>query len=374
MSKKSMSAKLTSPSAALVSRLEYLAMTQAELARRLGRSTPIINEIVKGRTTITADMALQLAKVLGPKSDLAESAHYWLQIGAHYSLEEAVKEDDEALKEETAKLDINTFRDLAKNGYIQYEGSPKDRLAKLKTLLQFFGVASLKSLTEVGNYDAAFRVGKHDTINKLALAAWLRKGELEALQVFETNKSIRFKASHLLKAVKGLRDLIRDGNVNGLQERVQERLLHAGVILVTVPHLKGTYANGAAWWLTPKIAVVQLSNRGGYVDMFWFNLFHKIAHLLLHGKRSGQVTLERAELYDTPEALRQESEANKFARDTLIPEVEYVDFTSNTNFSLEAIEAFAEQVGVHKGIVIGRLQYDGFLSWSKYAGERLKLS
>ena len=42
--------------------LTPLEMTQAELARRLGVSYPRLNEIVKGRRSVTPDTALRLAR------------------------------------------------------------------------------------------------------------------------------------------------------------------------------------------------------------------------------------------------------------------------------------------------------------------------
>ena len=42
-----------------------LALTQTELARCLGVSYPRLNEIIKGRRSVTPDTALRLSRVLG---------------------------------------------------------------------------------------------------------------------------------------------------------------------------------------------------------------------------------------------------------------------------------------------------------------------
>ena len=62
-----------------------LAMTQAELARRLGVSYPRLNEIVKRRRSVTPDTALRLARVLGMSPD------FWLGLQQDWDLWHAMK-------------------------------------------------------------------------------------------------------------------------------------------------------------------------------------------------------------------------------------------------------------------------------------------
>ena len=60
--------------------LEDLQLSQAELARRMGRPAQTISEIVRARKTITAQTALQLEDALGVP------AHVWLNLEAMYQL------------------------------------------------------------------------------------------------------------------------------------------------------------------------------------------------------------------------------------------------------------------------------------------------
>jgi HTH-type transcriptional regulator/antitoxin HigA len=52
------------PGETLLEALETLEMSQAELARRMGRPVKTINEIIEGKAAITAETALQLEQVL----------------------------------------------------------------------------------------------------------------------------------------------------------------------------------------------------------------------------------------------------------------------------------------------------------------------
>jgi len=57
-----------------------LGLTQAELARRLGVSYPRLNEIIKGRRSVTPDTALRLSHVLGMPAD------FWLGLQQDWDL------------------------------------------------------------------------------------------------------------------------------------------------------------------------------------------------------------------------------------------------------------------------------------------------
>ncbi|MEA2327004.1 MAG: HTH-type transcriptional regulator / antitoxin HigA [Thermoanaerobaculia bacterium] len=56
---------VSTPGSTLGETLDVLGMTQAELAQRTGRPVKTINEIVRGKTAITPETALQLERVLG---------------------------------------------------------------------------------------------------------------------------------------------------------------------------------------------------------------------------------------------------------------------------------------------------------------------
>ena len=57
-----------------------LGITQSELAMRLGISFPRLNEITRGKRSITSDTALRLARVLGMSAD------FWLGLQVDWDL------------------------------------------------------------------------------------------------------------------------------------------------------------------------------------------------------------------------------------------------------------------------------------------------
>jgi HTH-type transcriptional regulator/antitoxin HigA len=68
------------PGETLLELLEFIGLSQAELARRMGRPPQVISEIIHGKKGITAETALQLEDVLGTP------AYVWLGLEADYQL------------------------------------------------------------------------------------------------------------------------------------------------------------------------------------------------------------------------------------------------------------------------------------------------
>ena len=66
------------PGETLRETLEFLGMTQAQLADRTGRPKKTINEIISGKAAITAETALQFERVLGVP------ASFWSNLERNY--------------------------------------------------------------------------------------------------------------------------------------------------------------------------------------------------------------------------------------------------------------------------------------------------
>jgi HTH-type transcriptional regulator/antitoxin HigA len=112
-----------------------------------------------------------------------------------------------------------------------------------------------------------------------------------------------------------------------------------------------------------------MSIRGKYADIFWFSLFHEIGHLLLHRKKGVYVDSENETINKD-----QEKEANKFALDILISEMEYKNFVTKFKMfkDINMLKSFAKKNGVIDGIVVGRLQNDEVVGRNQLNGLRNK--
>ena len=150
------------------------------------------------------------------------------------------------------------------------------------------------------------------------------------------------------------------------ENKLSDILCKCGVALVLVPHLPKIYAHGATFWLGKDKAVIMVTIRGSWNDIFWFSLFHEIGHILLHNKQV--VFIESEDVKSSFE--KQEQEADRFAANTLIPKDKYIKFTKSASFYKKNIFDFAESNSIHPGIVVGRLQHDGYIEPSWHNGLR----
>jgi HTH-type transcriptional regulator / antitoxin HigA len=341
----------TPPGETVKETIEALGITQVELARRMGRPLKTINEIINGKAMITPETALQLELVLGVP------AVFWTNLERNYQLTNARLAEDQRLTAEIELVRRYPYADLVRYGCVRDTRKPLDRV---RELLKFFGVNSLTSITSP---EGAFRVAVKSRPSAESLAAWLRMGELASRDV-----PVRpYDASRLTNLLPELRMLTQDRQPTWAS-LLRDRCADSGVAVVFVPHLTRSYAHGATRWLTPSKALVQLSLRCGYADIFWFSFFHEIGHILKHGKREVFVD------FDDRSASPKEAEADSFAAETLIPGDRYAGFARLGKFDPLSVRQFASLIGVHAGIVVGRLQRDRYLEHNMLNQLRVQLT
>ena len=175
-----------------------------------------------------------------------------------------------------------------------------------------------------------------------------------------------YNGSRFRKATQQIRGLTREDLGEALQ-RAAELCNQAGVAVALVPPLPKTALSGAAWWLSPKKAVIQLSARHKSDDHLWFSFFHEAAHILLHSKKNVFVDEVAGNGTDI------EEEANRWAARTLVPPREWGRFVATSPRRKLAVQAFADQQGIAPGIVVGMLQHEGVIPWSHLNGLKVKL-
>lgn len=324
-----------------------LGMTKDELARRMARPAAKLSAIFSGNKVITPATALQLEKVVGVPADI------WVGLENEYRLTIAkLKEKTEIdqLKSEAYLITKYQYSALVKCDYVEKKTNPVD---KVRQLHQYFGVTSLNNISTLKRYQPAFRqrVSGMDKRTPEALAAWLRIGELTAQKTAcpaFNRKKLEEQMSLFLKFTnKSPEEFI---------DNLKLRFLSAGVIIVLCPHLPRTYVNGATFWIGSDKAVLMLTIRGSWADIFWFSLFHELGHILLHSKK--EIFIE-----EDNNSSRNESElaADSFASNYLIDPKKYRRFKNANSFYKTDIIQFAAELGIDPGIVVGRLQHEGVI-------------
>jgi HTH-type transcriptional regulator / antitoxin HigA len=337
----------TPPGASLRATLNKLGMTQVELAARSGLSLKHVNQVIQGVAPLTHDTALLLEKVTGVPAKI------WNALEARYRDQLARAEDKQRLQADANWLREIPLGELATRGYLPKKA---DRGRLLEEVCRFFGVANRDAWEAVWRQPlASFRKSRSIESDAGAVAAWLRLGEIEAAAI----DCAEFDARRLREWLQEIRTLTT-ADPDDFEPRLRKLCAEAGVAVVFVPEIKGARCWGAARWLTPTKALIQLSLRYKSDDHLWFSFFHEAAHLLLHGKKGTFITTDR--FSDTAE-----KEADSFAASFLIPRQHEARLRS---LSVGDVRDFADEIGVAPGVVVGRLQNEGILKWNE--GNTLK--
>jgi addiction module HigA family antidote len=338
---------LSHPGDTILETIEQLRMSQVELAGRLGKTPSKVNDLISSKEPITYNTALQLEKVLGI------DAQFWLNREMIYRTKLARIEQAEKMEDDLGWLKTQPVNELKKYGFII---SPKKDANMVRETLEFYGVAdsSIWEHRYINDYvNTSYRKSNAHKDSLANIAAWLRMGELEMQKMVipEYDKD-RFRK--VLEDVKGL----VKNHPSDYSKQLRKLCAEAGVAVVYTMSLPKAPVSGATRWFRGN-PLIQLTDRHKTNDQFWFSFFHEAGHVVLHGKK--ELFLEEFEGYKTD--ADKEEEANRFAEKFLLP-ANFENLLPGKVTEAEVVE-IAEKFKTNPGIVVGRLQRMGLLSWSK---------
>ena len=236
------------PGETLEETIEALGIDQRSLAIRAGLSEKHVSRIINGHAAITHETAIKLERVTGVP------ARMWNNLEMNYRERLAGIEDKRRLKSDLDWLKTIPTNELVQRGIIAKQA---DRVGLLNEVLGFFGVSSTQAWKNLWLKPAAsFRRSSCFRTQPGATATWLRLGELEA-QKTDTKP---YNKNALKAALVQIRKLTVEPPEQ-FQPQMEQLCANAGVALVFVPGIKGCQAYGAARWLSPDRALIQLSVR-----------------------------------------------------------------------------------------------------------------
>lgn len=350
-----------SPGQVLQERLEVLGLSQAGFARRCGRTPKLISEIIAGKAPVETETAIQFERVTGLHASI------WLGIESDYRLLLARQSEAERSNEMADWVREFPVGELVKRGRF---AKPSSLSENVSALLTFFGVGSIEAWQSKYSATAvAYRHSPSFQSNPKSLAAWLRLGEVEA----EQTEIPDFNESAFRSALASIR-AITSRRTGPIFSEAQNQCGQTGVVLSFVKPFDKVRLSGAAWWISPRKPIIQLSARYISDDHVWFSLFHEAAHILLHSKKQVFIDAIRGKTdcngIDESEA---ESEADAWARNFLVPLSDWSRFVATFSGGEGAVKHFAEEQGIAPGIVVGRLQREGHLPWNRLNSLKRKL-
>jgi len=238
------------------------------------------------------------------------------------------------------------YKEMSKNGWIPETSQATEKVFHLRKYFEIVQLGLLQGPLIPGI--ACRRLADNEKAD-YALYAWAQKAKLEARHV-DTKPIDINKLSNIILHI---RKMTRKNPGTFCGELVN-MLADCGIAIIFLPHIGGSFLHGATFYDRDKI-VMGLTVRGKDADRFWFSLFHEIAHIIYGHIGQSDGTSDADEFA-----------ADEFAKETLIPNKEFDSFIARRDFSKPSLVQFANAVGVDAGIVVGRLQKEGYIEYSWY--------
>jgi HTH-type transcriptional regulator/antitoxin HigA len=338
----------THPGEMLLDELEAMEISQIDFAKQIGYQRSQLNEIIKGKRNVNADLALLLQECLGI------DAEYWMEAQKNYDLDKArIENKNQRRIEALAQWKVVEAQIAAKFLKKQkvISGDPVEDIEIIKEVYNVSNLNELSSLNALPVF-ARFRKStklKYDPIN---IIGWVKLVHYRAKQlpVSAFNPHDRDVLLSKLKT-------IFTENTNVLK-RVPDLLSNYGIKLIFQEKAEKTPVDGVSFWSNENPAI-GMTLRHSRLDNFAFTLFHELGHVFEHltkSKDSEFVDLVSTQEKEDYKNSKEEKEADSFALDHLIDRNKWEEFCMSVFKPLDKdIREFSEKIGMHPCIVRGRL-------------------
>ena len=292
---------------------------------------------------------------------LGISVETLLNLQKAYDQKKIEIDQTKAMDEQIEVVDVIDYSYFVKNNLLP---DVKNKLEKIKELCSFFKVSDLRILQR-RDFLVSFRTTVSSVTDKNIINAnvWLQTAINKGLSIDVSP----FDEKKLKSYIKEIRSMTLQ-EPNEFYPRLCEIFNECGVAFVLLPALKNCGVNGVVKWYDDKV-ILALNDRFKYADTFWFSLFHEIKHVFQKKKTKVIINCDD-DISDIDDEF--EAEADQFATETLIPGDQYHSYFDDKGryISRSDVQRFAKCMGVHPGIVVGRLQHDKKIAHSSMTDMR----
>ena len=339
------------PGETLMEILEDREMSQKELAVRTGVTEKHVSTVVKCQKSISVAFAKKLEYALGIDSS------FWINLQSNYDRELLEFEEVNNITQE----EVNILKPLKK--VMEYFVARRwlddntNEAEKVICMRKILAVSNLTSIPDI-TYNAAYRaqVATNVNVDAYVLYAWQRICELMTRDIIVSDILDIYLLRESIPQIKKL--MFEDINI--VQSKLENIFAKCGIAFKIVKHFKGAPVQGFIKKTDDERLIFCMTIRQNRSDIFWFTLFHEIGHII-----NGDIKQRFIDFNSTQSDV--EAKADAFSRDILMNAHAYKEFVMKNDFSLTAINTFANEQGVKSYIVIGRMQSDGILGWEQYS-------
>lgn len=321
-------------------------LKQKDLAKELGVKASFLNEVIKGKRPVTADLAVLLEKILEIPAD------YWMKFQSQFEIDKARIKEKNIIRLKNIEI-WNVIKEYVPVKYFKKYGYLSENLEEdIKVIRRIYSVNSIDGLvsTFARNKFAFYRKSGKLKIDEKNMFAWSSLALYEANQ---QNVNI-FNFDNINQLCKELNKIFYS-NTNTLNN-AKNILNQYGIKLVLINKLEKTPVDGFSFWSdkNPAIAMTLRHNR---IDNFAFTLLHEVAHIVLHLKSNRDKKF--LDLINNEYSDNYEKEADLFAQEKLISQECWNDISNNyLHIGDDEIITVGNKYSIHPAIILGRVCFE----------------
>jgi HTH-type transcriptional regulator / antitoxin HigA len=337
----------THPGTLIKDELDARGIKQNDFAMEIGVKPNFLNEVIKGKRSVTADFALLLEKSLEIPAD------YWMRFQSQYEI------DNARLKQKNIKRlkHIETWniikeyvpiKFLKKLGYLTTETA--ENIEKVKEIYSIKSIDGLVNVVAENKELSFYRKSQKLQIDDVNMLGWSKVAEHEVLK----KEICAFDENQIPQLLEDLKSIFFSNR--NVKEKAKTKLESFGVKLLYLDKFEKTPVDGYSFWSGNNPAIV-LTLRHKRIDNFAFTIFHEIAHIKLHILKNKESKFIDIIGYESKDLC--EDEANKFAQDQLISPEQWQDLLNNYRpINDDNIISFSKKYKINPAIVLGRINWE----------------
>ncbi|MDO5444659.1 MAG: HigA family addiction module antitoxin [Eubacteriales bacterium] len=331
--------------------LEDRDITQKELALRSGVSEAFLSDVIHGKKDISKSFAMGLEYALGVPSS------FWLNLQANYDAELISLQEENTINDGEREVFSNiheVVKYLQGCRLIPLEGTAEQLIICTRKVLQVSNLTRLRTLAPTG----AFRLSDKAPIDPDVLGAWL---SICKVQGADRQLSSGFNTEKIDQLIAEIKQIML-ANKGDPQPALIGLFAQYGIDFSVVHNFRGAPVHGYIARKEDNTYQMVLTIRGSFADIFWFSLFHELGHIV-NGDLSKAGSFIDA---DYSKDSLMETAADEFASNSLLSPEPYQRFVDAGSFSYSSIAAHARKQNVPPYVVIGRLQKEKKIPWSRF--------
>ena len=337
----------THPGTILKYELEERGLSQKDFAVLIGMQKSHVSELIKGKRPMTKAIADKIEEKLG----ISAISLVNLQTQYEYdvkAIEQKDIEEQKALNMLKLYDEIFDVKEVIKRAPSIYN-TGLEKLRYLREVCKLDKPEALK-LEVAGMFKKSAKTG----LDTRMLMTWkiLAENKARTQQINGT-----FDRTEENAVVEELTQALHCNH--DVENTVKTLLANRGIAFCIEDKVERASVDGYSY-LEGGIPYIILTRRYNRIDNFAFALMHELAHIYLHYSDGNKVNCKLS-IPDYNNDSPEEREANEYAANALIPNQEWKN-TPKVRLNPITIQrkytAWAEEKGMNKWIVLGRISYE----------------